>query len=184
VTGVQNGNTIPKALEWLHKIVPQASKVHVFYHPQDRVALTTIKALPGIAAALGVELVLNEVLSPHEAIATIGTLPPDAAIFLVPAPILEPLAALVEAALKHGTAVAAQNPRYVQAGALVAYAPSPSAVGRQAARLADQIIKGTKPADLPVETAEYFLSLNLQSANTVGLDIPDEILRQAKTIVR
>ncbi|HEX9869893.1 MAG TPA: ABC transporter substrate-binding protein [Candidatus Tectomicrobia bacterium] len=184
VTGVQNGNTIPKALEWLHKIVPQVSKIYVFYHPQDRVALTSVKTFPEIAAALGFELILDEVQSRQEAIAAIQRLPKDAAIFLAPAPRLEPLAAMIEAAVAHGTAVAAQNPRYIQGGVLVAYAPDPSAIGKQAARLADQIFKGTRPADLPVETAEYFLNINLQSANLIGLHIPDEILRQAKSVIR
>ena len=182
VTGVQNGHTIPKVLEWLHQIVPTARQLYVLYHPRDRVALTAIKSFPEMAAALGVELVLNEVYSREEAIVTTKRLPKEAAIFLVPSPSLEPLADLIAAALTRGTAVAAQNPAYVQAGALLAYAPTPAAIGKQAARLVDQIFKGTKPTDLPVETAEFFLSINLRSANAIGLDIPNEILRQAHTI--
>ena len=50
--------------------------------------------------------------------------------------------------------------------------------------MADQIFKGTKPADLPVETAEYFLSINLQTATALDLNIPDEFLRQADMVVR
>jgi ABC-type uncharacterized transport system substrate-binding protein len=119
VAGVQNGNIIPKALEWLHKIVPQARKIYVFYHPQDRVALTSVKTFPEIAAALGFELILSEVQSRQQAIVDIERLPNDAAIFLAPAPRLEPLADMIEAAVTHGTAIAAQNPRYVQGGVLV-----------------------------------------------------------------
>jgi putative tryptophan/tyrosine transport system substrate-binding protein len=184
ITGIQNGNSIPKSLEWLHKIVPQVRRIYIFYHPQDRVALTSVKTFPEIAAALGFELILNEVQSRQEAIAAIERLPKDAAIFLAPAPRLEPLATMIEAAVTHGIAVAAQNPRYIQGGVLVAYAPDPSGTGRQAARLVDQIFKGTRPADLPVETAEYFLNINLRSANLIGLHIPDEILRQANNVIR
>ena len=57
-------------------------------------------------------------------------------------------------------------------------------MGRQAARLADQILKGAKPADLPVETADHFLRIDLRTATIVGLDVPDEILRQADVVVR
>jgi putative ABC transport system substrate-binding protein len=57
-------------------------------------------------------------------------------------------------------------------------------MGKQAAGLADQILKGTKPGDLPVETAEYFLIINLQTAQAIGLDVSDEILRQADTVIR
>ncbi len=56
--------------------------------------------------------------------------------------------------------------------------------GRQGARMADRILKGAKPAVLPVETAEYFLTINLKKAQEMGLDISDDILRQADTIIR
>ncbi len=55
---------------------------------------------------------------------------------------------------------------------------------KQGARMADRIFKGTKPAVLPVETAEYYLSINLKKAQEIGLNIPDEILRQAETVIR
>src|SRR5262249_31134461 len=48
-TGVQDGDTLPKALEWLHKIAPQATKVYVLYHPRDSVAHASIKPLRDIA---------------------------------------------------------------------------------------------------------------------------------------
>jgi putative ABC transport system substrate-binding protein len=56
--------------------------------------------------------------------------------------------------------------------------------GVQAARLADQILKGIKPADLPVETTEFFLAINLKEARAINLTIPDSILSQADTIYR
>jgi putative tryptophan/tyrosine transport system substrate-binding protein len=187
MTGIQDGDTLPKALEWLHKVVPQATKVYVIYHPRDTVAHVSIKPLREIAPALGVELGLTEVQSPAEAITVIETLPNDVAIFLVPTPSLEPLSALSEVAVKRGIAVGGSNHSYLSsmnAGAVVTYAGSFPAMGRQAARLADQILKGIKPGDLPVETAEYFLHINLQTATAMGLDIPDTILRQADRVIR
>jgi len=68
--------------------------------------------------------------------------------------------------------------------ALFAYETSSVGQGKQAARLVDQILKWKKPADLLVETSEFFLQINLKIATTIGLDIPDEILRQADTVVR
>jgi putative ABC transport system substrate-binding protein len=174
-TGVQDGDTLPKALEWLHKIAPQATKVYVLYHPRDNVAHAAIKPLRDIAPSLGVELVLDEVYNPGEAIAAIETLPKDAAIFVVPTPSLEPLSALIEVAVQHGIAVGASNHSYLssmQAGAIVTYAGSFPAMGQQAARLADQIVQGTKPADLPVETAERFLHINLHTATAGSFSFP------------
>ncbi len=105
VTGIQNGDTIPKGLEWLHKIVPQATQVHVIYHHQDQVAHTAIQPLPAIASSLGVALVLDEVRSLEEARAAIATMPKEAAIFLVPTPSLEPsVSALIEVAMHRGIA--------------------------------------------------------------------------------
>jgi len=184
VTGLQYGDTIPTSLEWLHKIVPQAKQVYVIYHPQDQVALTSIKHLPAMAPSLGIELVLNEVRSPEEARAAIEVLPKDAALYVVPTPSLEPLGALIKVAVQRGIAVGASNHSHLKAGAVVIYGSNFFAMGQQAARLADQVLRGTKPADLPVETVEDFLNINLQTATAIGLDIPDEFLRQADMVVR
>lgn len=184
VTGVQNGDTIPKALEWLHNLVPQATQVYVIYHAEDRVSHTAIKPLPETAASLGIELVRTEVHSLEEARAALETLPKEAAIFLVPTPNLQPISTLIEAAVQRRIVVGATNHSRLEEGAVVSYAGSLFAMGQQAARLVDQIRKGTRPTDLPVETAEYFLRINLKAATAIGLDIPDEILRQANSVVR
>ena len=184
VTGVHNGDTVPKSLEWLHKIVPHATKVYTIYHPKDTVAQTAVRSLSATVTALGVDLVLVEVQSPEEAVTAIDTMPKDATIFFVPTPSLEPLGPLVEVASKRGIAAGANNHRSLQTGVLVTYASDWFAMGQQAARLVDQILKGTKPADLPVETAEHFLRINLKTATAMGLDVPDEILRQADMVIR
>jgi putative ABC transport system substrate-binding protein len=184
VTGVQNGTTIPKALEWLHTIAPRARKVYVIYHPRDAVSQTAMKSFPEIAATLGFELVTRPVQSREEALAIVAQLPRDAAIFAVPAPSLEPVSHLLAAAIERRIPVAAQIDGYATKGALLTYGPSMVAMGKQAGRLADQIFKGAKPADLPVETSEYFLEINLRTAKLIGLDVEDTTLRQANSIVR
>jgi len=184
VTGVQNGTTIPKALEWLHKIAPRARKVYVIYHPRDAVSQTAMRSFPEIAATLGFELVTRPVQSREEALAIVAQLPRDAAIFAVPAPSLEPVSHLLAAAIERRIPVAAQIDGYATKGALLTYGPSMLAMGKQAGRLADQIFKGAKPADLPVETSEYYLEINLRTAKLIGLDVEDTTLRQANSIVR
>jgi putative ABC transport system substrate-binding protein len=184
VTGVQNGYTVGKALEWLHKTVPQATKIFVVYNPKDEVARTSVKPLPDVASKLGVELVLNEVGTREEALAAVNSMPKDAALFLVPTPSLNPTTAIVELAVKRGIAVGTTSPTDLQAGAVVSYAASFPAMGNQAARMADQILKGTKPGDLPVETAEFLMKINLKTATSIGLEIPDTILQQAAEVVR
>jgi putative ABC transport system substrate-binding protein len=179
VTGIQISSTAPKALEWLTKIAPQATQVYLFYHPEDEVSVTSIKPLPEVAQTLGIELVLKESHSLMEVTAVIETLPKDAAIFMIPTPSL-PMDGILEAADKRGLAVGSN----LEMGALVTYGTDSFAIGKQAAGLVDQVRQGTALGDLPVETAEVFLGINLKAAKAIGLDIPDDILRQANTVVR
>ena len=76
------------------------------------------------------------------------------------------------------------GPAGPQAQVLITYGPDNVAMGQQASRLASKIFQGTDPASLPVETADFFLGINLETANALGLDISDDILQQADTIIR
>jgi putative ABC transport system substrate-binding protein len=184
MTGVQAINGSPKALEWLLKLVPRTKRVYIPYHPEDRISVTAIKPLPDAAARLGVELVLDMVRSPEEVLATMATLPNDAAILFIPLPSLE---ARVSAMKKLAVARGIPAGAYALLDAedvLFTYGTDLVDKGKQAARLVDQILKGKKPADLLVETAEFFLRINLQTATAIGLDLPDELLRQADTVIR
>jgi putative ABC transport system substrate-binding protein len=185
VTGIQLGNEIPKALEWLLTIAPETTKVYVAHNPGEEVSVTTIASLSEAASTLGVELMLDEVSTAEEMIAAIETLPEDVAIFVAPVPFLEPhISDIYKAITEHGIAAVSTNAPHVEMGALVTYGIDLFFIGEQAARLADQALQGTAPADLPVETTDYFLSINLQVAEAIGLDIPDGILRQADNVIR
>jgi putative ABC transport system substrate-binding protein len=184
MTGVQAGTHIPKALEWLLTLAP-ASKVYCPYHPNDGVSVTTIAGLREVASTLGVEIVAGELNTPEEAVAAIESLPEDTVVFLVPMPSLEAgMADYGKAALEHGVVMGTAHPAYMVDGVLVSFTIDMSDVGQQAARLADQALRGTAPADLPVEAADGFLIINLQTADTIGLEIPDDVLAQAKEIIR
>jgi len=183
VTGVQVVNAAPKALTWLVKIIPGTKKVHVPYNPIDQTSVSTAKLLPETASQLGIELALVEVNSSQEEMNLIRSLPKDAAVFFVPSPSLDgSRAAVRKLAMELGIPIGGYN--QAQDDIVYSYTIDKSAQGKQAARLADQIFKGTNPGDLPVETGEFFLIINLKTAQTIGLNIPDEILRQADTVIR
>jgi putative ABC transport system substrate-binding protein len=186
VTGVQATEFAPKALEFLLKIVPGTTKVYVPYNPEDRVSVTSIEPLKETASVLGVELVLGEVSTPEELSSVVEALPGDVrAIFLVAVPSIESnIAPMVEAAAERGIATGTVHPFYIKDGALYSYGGSLFAMGEQAARMVDQAFRGVAPADTPVEMAEGFLTINLPAVQAVGLDIPDDILQQADTIIR
>jgi putative ABC transport system substrate-binding protein len=73
---------------------------------------------------------------------------------------------------------------YVQEGGVAAYGPDYYASGRQAARLVDKIIKGARPADIPVESNPHIeLVVNLKVARAIGLQIPPAVLSRADRII-
>jgi putative ABC transport system substrate-binding protein len=128
--------------------------------------------------------VLDEVHSVEEAVAAIESLPEDVdAIFRIPSPTLDPKNnELSQTAIKRGLPMGTGLP--LGESVLLTLATNLFEMGKQAARLADQICQGTKPADLPVETGEIFMTINLKTAETIELDISNEILLQADTIIR
>ncbi len=182
VTGVQNANRAAKALEWLIKIAPETKTVCVFYNSHDEVSLTALHPLPETAAQLGVALTPIEVQTPEEAMRAVPTLPEDASILIVPTPTLANMDSVKKLALERRIPIGAydQGP----ANVLFSFSVDWYLQGKQASRLAAQVLKGVKPADLPVETAESYLTINLKQANEIGFEFSDEILTQAHTILR
>lgn len=183
LTGIQLGSNTTKALEWLHKLAPNMKQIYVFYRIDNSVRLDSIKPLLATASTLGIELVPTQVQSPEEAAAIIATLDKDVGLLVLPTPNLA-ADILTAAGVKRSLAIAGNGNASLVQGALVAYIPDLSEMGGQAARMADQIFKGTKPGDIPVETGESTLSISLKSAQAIGLEIPDALLAQAKTVIR
>jgi putative ABC transport system substrate-binding protein len=183
ITGVTFGIQEGRRLEWLVQIVPTIEQIYVPYNPEDRSAALALEMASETATELGVELITYETRNPEEVMAAIENIPEEAdAIFLLPDSLTGAHnAEFVELQLPTSGPNPIDTKRY---GILTSYGMEVSASGKQAARLADQIFQGIKPADLPVETAEFFLAINLKTAEAIGLDIPDEILLQADIIVR
>jgi putative ABC transport system substrate-binding protein len=185
LTGIRTGGSIAKGLEWLLAIAPDTRRLFVPHNPEDSGSVQGLAELSEPAAALGLELVIAEVSTSDEFNAAMDAIPEDVdAIFVLPTGFLVPrIAKFVETAIAHKLPLMSVSPQ-CGAGALVCYGFDYRQMGKQAARLADQILQGAAPGDLPVETAEFFLSLNLQAAQAIGLDIPEDILEQADHIVR
>jgi putative ABC transport system substrate-binding protein len=139
------------------------------------------------ATKVGVELITREASTTEEAMVAFKNIPKEAdAIFFLPDSVVNARAVdTYKITTELGLPTSGPNVATVNDGALTAYGVDlPVAARQQAARLANQILQGTKPADLPVETAQLFSAINLKTAQAIGLDIPDDLLRQANVIIR
>ena len=186
ITGVTFGPQEAQRLAWLTKISPNVEQVYVIYNSNDNSAKSAFQTVTETADKVGLKIIAYEARTPEEVDTALAELPEDAgAIYLLPDSQTEAkLADILVVANAHHLATSVANVDRVADGSLYSYAMKLEPTGAQAARLADQILKGIKPADLPVETTEFFLAINLKTAQTIGLTIPDSILSQADTIYR
>jgi putative ABC transport system substrate-binding protein len=186
ITGVTFGVQEGQRLEWLVQIAPIIEQVYIPYNPEDQSAVSALEAASTTATKLDIELITREVRNPEEVIAAIENIPEEAdAIFFLPDSLVSAhMPEHIETAIKAQLPTSGANIESVKDGILTSYGMEQTSAGKQAARLADQIFQGIKPADLPVETTEFYLAINLQTAEAIGLDISDDILLQANVIIR
>jgi len=184
ITGVRVADSMPKLLELLALVVRGEKIIYLPYNPDDQVSVVALEGLDDAASLLGVRLLKQEIHSVEEAIAAIESLSEDiGAIYRVPSPTLDSRNnELTMAAMERGIPVGSVLP--LDDSVLITLASELFATGKQAARIADQIIQGAKPSDLPVETSEARLTINLKTATQLGINVPDEILARANKIIR
>ncbi len=181
-TGITFGTQEGRRLEWLIQVVPTIEQIYAPYNPKDQSAVLALETAKEAATKLGVELITPEVNTPEEVLVAIENIPEEVdAIFVLP----DSMVGLQRAAI-NGSGLPTSGPNATAAidGSLTGYGFDLTAAGKQAARLADQIFQGIEPADLPVETAEFYSAVNLKVAEAIGLDISDTVLRQADIIIR
>lgn len=186
VTGIQTGNPTPKRLEWLLKIDPEIKRLYTFNNPEDSSSVQAIAALTQTAPIFNIELVVRDTSTTEEIMVALNEMPGDIdAIFLPASAFFEKnIDQFVTFSNEHKLPLAAPATANVWDGALTSFGHDNIPLGKQASHLADQILRGIKPADLPIESAELFVSINLKTAEIIGLNIPDEIIRQAHIVVR
>jgi putative ABC transport system substrate-binding protein len=186
ITGVTFGAQEGRRLEWLIQVVPTIEQIYAPYNPGDRSAVLALKTASEAAAILDVELITCEVSTPEQVAAAFENIPEEAdAIFFLPDSLVSTrMPDHVETAIRLQLPTSGANIEAVKNGALASYGMEQRSSGEKAARLADQILQGIKPADLPVETAEFYSAINLKTAEAIGVDISDEVLLQADIIIR
>jgi putative ABC transport system substrate-binding protein len=190
ITGVVNLEVDlgPKRLEMFRDLVPGLHRILFPYDPTEASSVAAVRGYREAARRLGLVLVEQTVRTLAEAQATLAQVRKDEVDgILQPPHIAWNIAGfIVEAAGQQGIPTMFDDVFWAeQGGGLASYGPDTHASGQQAARLVDKILKGTKPAELPVETsAKIEFVINLKVAKALGLTIAPVVLYQAYRLIR
>jgi putative ABC transport system substrate-binding protein len=176
-----------KWLELLKEAAPQLSRVAYLWNPMNHSSATSWQAMQGLAPTLGLTLHAAEVRDPKdidEAFATIIRSRAEGVIVDSDPVNGSNKERIVEFAAANRLPAIYVFRWYVDAGGLMSYGPSFYELWRRAATYVDKILKGAKPADLPVEQPTRFeLVVNLKAAKSLGLTIPPMILALADEVI-
>ena len=177
-----------KQLELLKAAVPQVSRVTVLYDSDVPVHRLLLQEAREAAQALTMELQVLEVRQRHELASAFAALMAwrAGAVLALSGPMIgNELAQLAQLAAEHRVPAMFIRKEFVEVGGLLAYGPSWADNYRRVATYVDKILKGAKPADLPVEQpTKYELVMNLKTAQALGLTIPPTFLFQADEVIR
>jgi putative ABC transport system substrate-binding protein len=169
-----------KRLEMLKEAVPKASRVAVLWHPDFSPHVEGLRGLKSAAQALGVELQPVAFRHPQDFEAGFAAMRQggaDALLVMGHPMTFNGAPHLAELAVRGRLPAIALYREFAQAGGLMAYGASIAHLYRRAASYVDKILKGAKPADLPVEQPTTFeLIINLKAAQALGITIPPSLL--------
>lgn len=186
ITGVMLSDSDGKRLQWALEVDPRIKSILVPHNPEDPSSMLSFKNVQEAAVTLGVKVVAVEVRNPAEIDALVAHFPEGVDSIFLPrdALLMGKIKEFSELAIRKKILLSATRLELVEKGALLGYGFDGVALGKQVARLADQIFKGKKPGDLPVESAEDYLAINLKTAQAIGLKVDERILRMAYLVIR
>jgi putative ABC transport system substrate-binding protein len=178
-----------KQLELLKEIIPKFSRVAVFGTSTRPGNAQTLREVELAAGAFGVQLQYLDILSPKDietAFQAAVSERADGALWFVTGSIGNPhRKKIADLAVSTALPVIYNLPRHVEAGGLMFYGVNVVDLDRRAATYVNKILKGAKPADLPVERAtEFEFVINLKTAKQIGLAIPPNVLARADRVIR
>jgi putative tryptophan/tyrosine transport system substrate-binding protein len=178
---------VAKELEAFKEALPQASRLGVLFASTTPLRVAALETAKVTARRLGIELrgfpvaIEDDFPSAFAKMTHDGV---DGCMVLSSPLMISRRALLAELALRHRLPTVFGTKDNVLAGGLMSYAPDAHDLNRRAATYVDRILKGAKPADLPVEQASrYELVINLKTARTLGLTIPPTLLARADEVI-
>ena len=189
LTGVNffSAELVAKRLELLRELVPGAVKVAVLIDPAAPPTATTLQELEAAARSMGLRIQVLNASSGGEinrAFATLAHERPDA-LFVGPGFLFNSRRVqLVHLATLHKIPATYSERQYIEAGGLMSYGANVADALRQIGVYAGRILKGAKPADLPVVQASKFeLVINAETARMLGLTVPPQLLARADEVI-
>ncbi len=179
---------VGKQLELLKEVAPKVSRVAVLQNPSSQGHPFVLRQAEGAARALGVQLHILQARTPPEIDAAFAAMRSQRAggVLVLRDPLFFTRRTQIAAlAAKSRLPAVYGNREHAEAGGLMAYGASGAHMFRRAATYVDKILKGAKPADLPVEQPTRFeLVINLKTAKALGLTIPQLVLIRADQVIQ
>jgi putative ABC transport system substrate-binding protein len=176
-----------KRLELLREVVPKVSYIAVLWNAASPIQVIQERETRAAAQALGMKMLSLGVRTREEienAFAAIVRERPAALLVLADRLFLYHRQRIMDFAAKHRLPGVHAYRELVESGGLMSYGPSYAGMHRRAAYFVDRILKGAKPADLPVERpATFELVINVKAAKALGLTIPPSVLQRADEII-
>jgi putative ABC transport system substrate-binding protein len=190
VTGIatQHPDTERKRLELLRELVPQAREIGFIYNPNNPSSQLALKEAQAGAAllSLGFRAYPTADIAGIDAILSVLASRRDSAILLAIDPFFySSRRQIVDIMARHGMPAMYGAREFVADGGLASFGPSLDEAATRAAQYVDKILRGVKPADLPVQQPTKFeLVVNLKTTKTLGLTIPPSVLARADEVIQ
>ena len=176
-----------KALEILKEVVPQSTRIGVLWNPTTPSQVPGLQSVKAAGERLRLALSIVSTATEEDFDAAFASMAREnvGGVFVMPAPVTVSFRArLAELALKRRLPTIFGNRENVVAGGLMSYGVDRNDLTRRAALYIDKILKGAKPADLPVEQPTRFdLVINLKTARALGLEINPQLLATADEVI-
>jgi putative tryptophan/tyrosine transport system substrate-binding protein len=186
--GVPTSEIAGKRLQLLREFAPTVGRVAVLSDPSQPGISVDLKGTEVAARALGVQLQVAEARSSGELDRAFAAIARErvAGIVVLPSTVLyASRARIAQLPVKHRLPTSGWARELTEAGCLMSYGASLPDVARRVAYFVDRILKGAKPANLPIEQPTKFeLVINLKTAKALGLTIPHSILARADEVIR
>jgi putative ABC transport system substrate-binding protein len=179
---------VAKRLELLRELIPAARRVAVLVNPVNtEVTATTLKDLAAAASSLGLQIDVFNASNGHEINAAFAALMrerPDAVFVGTGPPFVGRAVQLAQLAARHTLPAVYEGRQYAEVGGLMSYGTSLAHAYRQAGAYTGRILKGAKPADLPVvQSTKFELVINHETARMLGLTVPSLLLTIADEVI-